>query len=111
MTTKATLVNNIGMVYGDNTAGAITPAGLRTQEIDEVNSWQQAPAINLVTGAAYNIQASDYGQLLTFTAATVAVSIPAASSLTPFNVLVKFIGTGTLTITPASGQIDGSGTL
>jgi hypothetical protein len=111
MTTKATLVNNIGMVYGDNTAGAITPAVLRTQEIDEVNSWQQAPAINLVTGAAYNIQVSDYGQLLMFTAATVAVSIPAASALTPFNVLVKFVGTGTLTITPASGQIDGSGTL
>jgi hypothetical protein len=111
MTTKTLLVSNINNVYKDNTSGAIDPPHLRAQEIDEVNSWQQAPAINLVTGAAYNIQVDDYGQLLTFTAATVAVSIPAASSLTPFNVLVKFIGTGTLTITPASGQIDGSGTL
>src|SRR5215472_7876240 len=66
--------------------------------------------VNAQTGTTYTIQAVDQTKLLTFNnASAVTVTLPAAST-TNFGVgsifTVKNLGTGIVTITPATGQID-----
>ena len=112
MATKTALIAEINSQYPDNTIGQITPAVLRGTATDGVNSWQQAPAVNVQTGTSYTITVNDYGQAVILTnAAAIAVTIPAGGTLFPFNVLVKAGGSGLVTITPVSGTIDGSASL
>jgi hypothetical protein len=92
----------------------ITPAILRTTTTDEINSWQQAPGINVQTGTTYTITTNDYGQMVTFNnTGAVAVSLPAASGagFFPFNTLLKNVGAAAVTITPTTSTIDGAASL
>jgi hypothetical protein len=114
MATKAALLTEVSTNFPDNVTGLITPAITRTTHDDEINSWQQAPQINLQVGTSYAVSTNDYGQLVALSnALPVAVSLPAATTtgFSPFNVLLKNVGVGTVTVTPGSGTIDGNATL
>ena len=114
MVTKTALIAEINTNYPDNTTGAITPALLRTTTTDEINSWQQAPQVNQQTGTSYTVVVDDYGKMILLAnALPVAISLPAATTtgFTPFNVLFKNNGSGTVTITPVTGTIDGAALL
>jgi hypothetical protein len=114
MATKAALLTEVSSNFPDNTTGLITPAVTRTTHTDEINSWQQAPAINVQTGTTYTILTNDYGQMVTFNnPGAVAVSLPAASGagFFPFNTLLKNIGAGVVTVTPTTSTIDGAASL
>lgn len=73
--------------------------------------------VNTQTGASYTLAASDNGKLVRFTgSANVAVTLPAASSLGPsFQCKIRydagFYTQASLTLTPASGTIDGISSL
>ncbi len=110
---KATLNAEVATCFPDQTTSAITPAIMRQCVLDFIASWQQSAAVNPQAGTSYTIAASDYGQLVTFNnASPVAVTIPQASgSFALFNVFVRNLGAGTVTITPVAGTIDGSGSL
>ena len=112
MATKTALITEVNTNYPDNTAGAITPALLRTTATDGINSWQQAPAVSVQSsGTSYTITVNDYGQAILIGVTTAfTVTLPAATStgFFPFNVLVKNAGTGVTTVSPASGTVDGA---
>ena len=66
--------------------------------------------INAQTGTSYTLQTSDGWQLVTFqNAGAVGVSLP--TSLGNFYCSVWNLGSGTVTLTPTSGTINGSATL
>ena len=114
MVTKTALITEVAANYPDNTTGAITPAILRATAIDGVNSWQQAPQVNQQTGTAYTVVVDDYGKMILLAnISPVAISLPAAATtgFSPFNVLFKNNGSGTVTITPVTGTIDGAALL
>ena len=106
---KATLQSEVNAMFPDQFTGAIAPSVARSVFGDFINSWQQYTGVNAQVGASYTIQASDYGQLITFNnSSPIAVTIPAANgTFSTFNTLVSNVGTGTVTITPAGGTING----
>jgi hypothetical protein len=107
--TKAALTTSIATNFPDNTVGAITPLKLRTVMLDVVNSYQQYTSVNAQTGTTYTVLSTDYGKLITYSnAAPVAVTLPAASTLSIFNVYMSNLGAGLVTITPTSGTINGA---
>lgn len=69
--------------------------------------------VNAQTGTSYTIVASDSGKLVTLNSASaVAVSITAAATLgSTFQCPIENLGAGTVTLTPASGTIDGASSL
>lgn len=104
---KSSLSTEINTQFQDNTSGAITPFKLRQVTQDMLSSWQQYLAVNKQTGGSYTIQASDYGQLVLFSnAGAIAVTLPGAATLNPFNTYLSASG-GTVTITPSGGQTIG----
>lgn len=108
---KASITNEINTNLGDNTSGAITPTIMRQALLDMLVSSQQFGSVNAQTGTSYTVQLTDYGQLVTFNnSSSIAVTLPQAVVATgffPFNVFVSNIGSGTVTITPASSTING----
>lgn len=111
--TKAQLNTSINTNFPDNAVGAITPAIFRSWAASIVASFQQYAGVNAQSGTSYTIAVVDYGQLVTFNnAAPVAVTLPQASgSFVVFNVFVRNIGAGTVTVTPATSTINGAATL
>jgi hypothetical protein len=91
---KTTLQSEINTNFPDNTIGAITPAIARSTFTDFLKSWQQYAGVNAQTGTTYTVQASDYGQLITFTSSfTVNVSIPQAiGTFAVFSFYVENVG-------------------
>ena len=78
---KSTIQSQITTQFPDNTTGQITPATTRTFLNNLLASYQQYAAVNPQAGTSYTIQASDYGQLVTFnSASSVAVSLSPPSS-------------------------------
>ncbi|HLH92062.1 MAG TPA: hypothetical protein VKX28_26820 [Xanthobacteraceae bacterium] len=114
---KSALTSQIGQDFPDQNAGAITPAILRGFLTNAVNSSQQYAGVNAQVGTSYTVQASDYGQLITFNnAGAVAVTLPqtVAGTFTfyPFSFYVRNLGAGTVTITPQNGStINGAASL
>lgn len=65
--------------------------------------------VNAQSGTSYTLQVSDRGKIIKFNnSSAVAATLPAASGL-PANFMcwIVSVGTGTVTLTPASGTIDG----
>lgn len=111
---KAGLDTTITTNLPDNTAGAITPAIMRSTLEAMVASYQQYAAVNAQTGTSYSVVTTDYGQLLTFAnGSPVAVSLASASAggYNPFSFYVLNNGSGTVTITPSGSTIGGSASL
>lgn len=103
---KATMSSEVGTNFPDNTSGLITPAILRTTVNDIINSYQNFPGINVQSGTTYTVVAADYGKLIRFTSnSAIAVTLPAASTLSTFKFEAVGAGTGTITFTPSSGTI------
>ena len=112
--TKTVLDAEITSQFPDNSVGTITPQILRTVTGDFLDSWQQFPAINAQTGVSYTFLASDYGALVTFdngAAVAAALPTPSGSFGIGFNVYVRNLGAGTVTITPSGATINGAATL
>ena len=110
--TKAAIQGEINTNLPNNTTGVITPSVMRSLMTDVINSYFQGSAVNSQTGTSYTAQCNDMGALLTFSnSSPVAVTLPSAAT-TCFNnnwaASFKNNGTGTVTITPASGTINGS---
>jgi hypothetical protein len=103
---KSTLNAEVLQQLPDNISNAITPANVRQVFYDSIASSQQAPQVNAQVGTSYTLQASDYGNLVTFNnASAVAVTLPQATgSFSPWNVYVRNLGAGTVTITPQGGS-------
>src|SRR5262245_30465575 len=110
--TKAAMGTEIATDAPDNTTGFITPALLRTMLLDEVDSYQQSPIVRSNTSTSDTIATTDYGNLVTYNnAGAVAVTLPQATgSFATFNVFVKNLGVGTVTITPTTSTINGAAT-
>lgn len=109
---KTSMIATIAGCFPTQTTGAITPASVVTCLTALINSYQQYTGVNAQVGTTYTVQPSDYGQLVTFTnSSAVAVTLPAATSFTTFNFYPSNLGAGTVTITPASGTINGKSTL
>src|SRR5215831_2928793 len=112
---KTQLTNEINTNYPDNTSGLITPLILRTTTIDQVNSWQQAPAVNTRGSGegAYTIATTDFGQMVIVTNALgEAIALPqAVGTFLNFNVTVCNIAAGNAVITPSVSTIDGAASL
>lgn len=112
--TKAQLNAEVAANFPDNTIGAITPAILRTTTNDVIASMQQYAGVNAQVGTTYTVLASDYGQLVTFknsSSVAVTLSSAGAAGFNPFNWYASNLGTGAVTITPASGTINGASSL
>lgn len=111
--TKAAMTTEINTNFLDNTTGLITPAITRTTTIDMTNSWQQATQTRTITAASDTIVVGDYGHLLTYNnAGGVAVSIAQATgSFSTYNVWIKNIGAGNVTITPTISTINGAASI
>lgn len=108
--TKAAMQAQIASCFPDQNQHQITPAITRQCLDAMVNSYQQYTGLNAQTGTSYSIATGDYGQLVTFNnASSVAVSLSAANAtgFNPFNFYAKNLGAGVVTITPASGTING----
>jgi hypothetical protein len=111
--TKANMTTEINTNYPDNTTQSITPSILRTTTIDQVNSFQQAPQTRTVSGVTDTLTVADFGNLVIYNnAGGIAAGIAQATgSFASFNVWVKNVGAGAVTITPTTSQINGSATL
>ena len=110
--TKAQMGTTIATDFADNTTGAITPAILRSFFTTQVASFQQYASVNAQTGTTYTFLIGDYGKLVTFSnGSAIAVALPVATSFTPWNVYVRNLGVGTVTITPTTSTINGAATL
>lgn len=110
--TKATLVTEYATDFPTNTTGQITATILRAFSQDIIDSWQQATAVNAQTGTTYTFVVADFGKLVTFSnAGAIAVTLPqATTTFSNFNVLVRNLGAGTVTITPTTSTINGAAT-
>lgn len=110
---KSTLNSEINQQFPDNSAGAITPLILRNVTRDMISSTQQYAAVDAQVGTTYTIQASDYGQLVTFSNINpVAVSLPQPlGPFSTFNVYISNLGVGLVTVTPVGSTINGSATV
>jgi hypothetical protein len=112
---KTQLQNNVTTFYPDNTSGLITPLILRNMTTGQINSWQQAPAVNARPGGegAYTISVNDFGQLVTINNALgVAIALPQAiGTFANFNVTICNNAAGSVVITPAVSTIGGASSL
>lgn len=111
---KSSLQTELNNCFPTQLTGYITPSIALGCFSDMLASWQQYAKVNAQTGTTYTVQTSDYGQLVTFNnSSPVAVSLPAATAtgFTPFSFYASDLGSGTATITPASGTIGGSSSL
>jgi hypothetical protein len=108
--TKSQLNTEVSTNYPDNTTGLITPSILRSTTNDLIASWQQGTRVNAQTGTTYTFVVGDYGNLVTFNnVGAIAASLPQATgSFATFNVYVKNLGAGTVTITPTTSTINGA---
>lgn len=109
---KAAIQGEINANLPNNTVGLITPSVMRSLMTDVINSYFQGAVVNAQTGTSYTAQCSDMGALLTFNnAAPVAVTLPSAATAC-FNsnwaASFKNNGAGTVTLTPATGTINGA---
>ena len=107
---KSVLSAEITSCFPTNTVGAITPTIVISCLNDLLNSWQQYAGVNAQVGTTYNIQQSDYGQLVTFTNAspiTVGLS-QAVAPFSTFNFYASNLSAGTVTISPTSSTINGA---
>lgn len=97
---------------GSSVTNVATGAGLTGGPITSTGTISQTALINAQTGTSYTVQATDAFTLLTFNnSAAIAVSLPAASTTgfgVGFSFEVQDLGVGTVTITPASGTINGA---
>jgi len=111
--TKSAMQSQINSTFPDNSAGAITPAAVRTFQTNLLNSYQQYTGVNAQVGTSYTFVAGDYGQLVTFTnSGTVNVALPKAIlPFFPWNVFVRNLGSGNVVITPTTSTIGGASTL
>lgn len=110
---KSTLSSQISQTLVPGCSGCITATNLGTLLNNIVNSSQQYTGINAQVGTTYTVQASDYGQVVTLNNANpVAVTLPTpAGSFLPFNVRIKDVGAGTVTISVTGGTINGVASL
>lgn len=111
---KSTISGQVTTQFPDNTTGQITPATTRTFLNNLLNSYQQYAGLNKQVGATYTVQASDYGQIITFNnGGAVAVTLTPANSsgFTTFNFYAQNITTGNVVITPTAGTICGASTM
>lgn len=110
--TKAQLNTDVSVNLPDNTSGLITPLALRTLINDVIASFQQAASVNAQTGTPYTLVVADFGRLVTFSASPTAVTLPQAiGSFSNYNVFLKNVGGGTVTVTPTVSTIDGVASL
>jgi hypothetical protein len=97
--------------FPDNTTGQITPFQVRQCLQDYIVSWDQYPGVNIQAGVStYSLQLTDYGQLILFnnnTPVAMSIGAAAAAGFFPFSFTVINNGTGTVTITPAAGLVNG----
>ncbi len=108
---KGTLNSTVNTIFQDNTSGNITPFLLRQGFLDVVSSMQQFGCISAQTGTTYTFLTGDYGCLVTFrNGSAVSASLPAANAagFSPWNAFISNYGSGSVTITPATGTIGGS---
>jgi hypothetical protein len=111
--TKTTLKNEINSHFADNTMGAIQPSDLRIVDTDQVDSYQQAPTVNSVSGTIYTLAVDDYGKLVIFTnnsGCSVTLASASTSGFSPWNVWVSNFGSGTVTVTPGVPSVIGGNT-
>ena len=111
--TKSALQTELNNCFPTQLTGAITPLGALNCYSDMLASWQQYPTVNAQVGVSYAFTANDYGKLVTFTnASPVAVSLsnPTATGFSPWNAYAANLGSGTVTITPATSTINGAAT-
>jgi len=113
--THVTQIEAIALMNG---SGGSAPDGT-VNEVDMLNMLTSAPGWGgpdkAETGITYTMVEEDAGRLLTLSnAAAIAVTLPEAGT-TGFEdgswFLVKNLGAGTVTVTPATSTIDGSATL
>jgi hypothetical protein len=117
--TKSSLAAQVTTDFPTQTSFAITPSILSTFQNNLIGSYAQQATINAQVGTSYGLVAdtsttSDNGKLVTFNnAAPVAVTIGNASTAgwCPYNVYLRNLGAGAVTITPAAGTINGTATL
>lgn len=110
--TKSQLNTEVGANFPDNTSGLITPLLLRTTINDIIASFQQAPSVNAQVSSPYTFVVSDFGKLVTFSASPTSVTLPQATgSFSNFNVFVKNVGGGIVTVSPTVSTIDGVSSL
>src|SRR5208337_553491 len=65
--------------FPNQTNGAVTPLVMQSYMDAVIASFQQYAGVNALIAASYTIQASDYGQLVTFNnSGAVAVTLPQA---------------------------------
>lgn len=110
---KATLNALVAAQFPNNTSGAITPQVLRNVTNAIIASFQQYGGVNAQVGTTYTAQLSDYGQLVTFNNAnpiTVTLS-PASGSFSTFNIFLKNLGAGTVTVSASPSTINSAATL
>jgi hypothetical protein len=110
---KAAVQSEINVNLPDNKIGFITPSIMRGLMTDVLNSYLQGSVVNAQTGTTYTIQCSDMGSLVTFNnSSPVSVTLPSAATAC-FNSnwlsSLKNNGSGTITIAPLTGTINGSG--
>lgn len=93
--------------------GALTVGQTVTTNNKVLNETQ--PPDRTVTGTTDTILSTDYGRIVVYTnASSVAVTLPSAASTgftQGFGFTVNTKGAGTVTITPASGTINGTSSL
>ena len=118
--TKFSLDTQITSDFPTQTTGYVSPSLISTFLDNAVASWSQIATVNAQAGTSYTVVGdtsglSDNGKLISFTnSSAVAVTLPAASAsgFCPFAVYFKNNSSGaTVTVTPQSGTIGGSGTL
>jgi hypothetical protein len=111
---KATLQSEVTSQLPNNTTGQITPSVMRSVLGDMIASDQQYPGVNYQVAGSYTVAASDYGAIIKFTTQTTSsLSLPTgtlANGFYPFGLWVINGNSGTMTITPVSGLINGSAT-
>lgn len=111
---KSTISSQITSQFPDQNLGQITPATTRAFLNNLLASYQQYAGLNKQVGTSYTIQASDYGQLVTFNnGGTVNVTLtPAnATGFSTFNFYIENITTGNVVVTPSGSTICGASAL
>lgn len=110
-----TSVSTAGWLQLDNSTGAsVTSFNTRTGAVTGAAGDIPITA-NAQTGTSYTVVGGDYGKYLTMSnASAIAVTLPQAGTTgfaTGWWALVKCIGAGTVTITPATSTVSGASTI
>lgn len=106
---KSVLNSEVSSQIPDNLLGLVAPSNVRTVMNDLIASWQQYSGINAQVGTSYTFLPADWGNLVTFNnGSAVSAVLPAVNTTgIGYNVYVKNLGAGLVTITTAGGTIDG----